>query len=60
MDMNSVATWIGDWLGKLPGWLFWPALIVIIVLAAIMIFYAETPVFFRSKRVDLGEKNDKK
>ena len=31
-----MADWIGHLLGQLPGWLFWPALIIVIVIAAVV------------------------
>ncbi len=31
-----MADWIGNILGQLPNWLFWPALVVVIIIAGII------------------------
>lgn len=59
MDINGIANWVGNWLGQLPSWLFWPAFVVVIVLALFAIVSVEGPII-RNRRVYLGEKKNGK
>ena len=64
-----MAEWLGHLLGSLPGWLFLPALIILIVVVVVgaLIFAPAgfgiaSDALLRSKKLDLGEskKNGKK
>lgn len=53
-----MADWIGHLLAQLPGWLFLPALIVVVIVASIVWWIDATLLAswpFQSKRSYLGE-----
>lgn len=61
-DNNNFAEWIGKTIGNLPGWLFWPILILIILVVGYLEIAANGPFLLSPKRrAYLGEKkNDRK
>jgi len=56
--MEGLANLIGKLLGQLPVWLFWPALVLITVFAALFAFSDAGIVLGGNKRAYLGEKKD--
>ncbi|PKL31914.1 hypothetical protein CVV43_00490 [Candidatus Saccharibacteria bacterium HGW-Saccharibacteria-1] len=56
--MEGLANLVGKFLGQLPVWLFWPALVMITIFAALFIFSDTGIVIGGNKRAYLGEKKD--
>ena len=57
-----MADWLGHLLGSLPGWLFLPALIIVVIISAALWFVFGTAgggiggdVLFKGKKAYLGE-----